>query len=178
MGNVLERSGIAEAFYETIHLWMGRLNGGLAIASVIVCTFMAAMVGVIAAGIVTMGIIALPAMLNRDYDKHMAAGSIMAGGGTGVTYPPQRNNDALFSCCQTVSGADVYGRDFSWLRPFRSILHLYSHKMCSTPENGSGFTTRSQGHLEGEICLTQRFNPARCPHCSGSRVYIHGACHA
>lgn len=88
MGNVLERSGVADALYRAISRWMGHVNGGLAIATVVICTFMAAMVGVVAAGVVTMAIIALPAMSKHKYNKSIAMGSVMAGGGLGTLIPP------------------------------------------------------------------------------------------
>jgi tripartite ATP-independent transporter DctM subunit len=88
MGNILERSGIAERLFRMMYLWMGPLRGGLAIGTVFICTAMGAMVGVIGAGIVTMGILALPSMLKRGYDKHMSMGAIMAGGSLGALIPP------------------------------------------------------------------------------------------
>ena len=88
MGNILERSGLAEALYRMIYIWMGSIRGGLAIGTILICTLMAAMVGVIGAGIVTMGIIALPSMLQHKYNKELAMGSIMAGGGLGALIPP------------------------------------------------------------------------------------------
>ncbi|MDX1800463.1 MAG: TRAP transporter large permease subunit, partial [Marinobacter sp.] len=68
--------------------WMGGLSGGLATATIIASTILAAMVGVIGAAVVTMGIIALPAMLKRGYDHQIALGSIMAGGTLGILIPP------------------------------------------------------------------------------------------
>jgi len=88
MGALLQRSGMADALYRSLHQWMGRLNGGLAIGTIIICTFMAAMMGIIGAGIVTMGILALPEMLKRGYDKKTAMGAVMAGGGLGSLIPP------------------------------------------------------------------------------------------
>ncbi|MCL0066334.1 TRAP transporter large permease subunit [Thermodesulfovibrionales bacterium] len=88
MGAVLERSGIAAALYEAIYQWMGRLRGGLAMATVVVCAILAAMVGIVGAGVVTMGIIALPEMLKRRYHKGMPLGSICAGGALGYLIPP------------------------------------------------------------------------------------------
>lgn len=88
MGALLQRSGLGQALYHSLHLWAGPLNGGLAIGSVIFCTLMAAMVGIIGAGIVTMGLIALPQMLKRGYDKNLAVGAIMAGGSLGSLIPP------------------------------------------------------------------------------------------
>jgi tripartite ATP-independent transporter DctM subunit len=67
---------------------MGGLSGGLAAATILASTILAAMVGVIGAAVVTMGIIALPAMLKRKYDHKIALGSIMAGGTLGILIPP------------------------------------------------------------------------------------------
>ena len=88
MANVLRFSGVAEDLYEAIYIWMGPLRGGLAIASIVACTIIAAMVGTVGAGVVVMGLIALPAMLDRRYNKRLACGSIMAGGSLGVLIPP------------------------------------------------------------------------------------------
>ena len=88
MALVLQSSGLADSMFRAIHVWAGRLRGGLAMGVVIVCTFMAAMVGVIGPGVMTMGTIALPAMLKRGYDKYMSLGVIMAGGALGMLIPP------------------------------------------------------------------------------------------
>jgi tripartite ATP-independent transporter DctM subunit len=88
MANVLERAGMIEELFDVIYKVLGGLKGGLAIATVIASTILAAMVGVIGACEVTMGIIALPAMLKRGYDQKMACGSILAGGTLGILIPP------------------------------------------------------------------------------------------
>jgi len=88
MAYVLERAGIAEDLYTAMHRWMGGLNGGLAAGTVLICTLFAAMSGVSAAGTVTMGIIALPNMLKRKYNKTIAIGCVMAGGALGPLIPP------------------------------------------------------------------------------------------
>jgi len=88
MACVLEKSGIIEELYELVYQWMGALKGGVASATVIACTLLAAMVGVIGASEVTMGVIALPQMLKRQYDKYIACGSILAGGTLGILIPP------------------------------------------------------------------------------------------
>ena len=88
MGHILERSGIGEALYSAIQKWMGPINGGLAMGTVLICTAIAAMVGVMGAGIVTAGVIAMPEMFNRKYDKQMVMGSIMSGGVLGTIIPP------------------------------------------------------------------------------------------
>ena len=88
MACVLEQAGIAEAIFRAAHVWAGQIRGGLAVAVIISCALMAAMVGVIGAEIVTMGVVALPAMLSRGYKKELALGCICAGGGLATLIPP------------------------------------------------------------------------------------------
>ena len=88
MANILARSGIADDFYEAMYRWMGPLRGGLAMGTVLICALIAAMSGVSAVGVVTMGTTALPAMLKRRYDKSIALGTILAGGALGQLIPP------------------------------------------------------------------------------------------
>ena len=88
MASMLERAGLIEEMFSVVYKWMGGLSGGLATATILASTLLAAMVGVIGAAVVTMGIIALPAMLKRGYDQKIALGSIMAGGTLGILIPP------------------------------------------------------------------------------------------
>jgi tripartite ATP-independent transporter DctM subunit len=88
MGNILQRSGVTEQLFNTVYIWFGRIRGGLAITTIIACTITAALVGVVGAEVVTFGIIALPAMLARKYDKNIALGCISAGGGLATLIPP------------------------------------------------------------------------------------------
>ncbi len=88
MASMLERAGLIEEMFDVVYKWMGGLHGGLAAATILASTLLAAMVGVIGAAVVTMGIIALPAMLKRHYDPQIALGSIMAGGTLGILIPP------------------------------------------------------------------------------------------
>lgn len=88
MASMLERAGLIEEMFDVVYKWMGGLNGGLAAATILASTILAAMVGVVGAAIVTMGIIALPAMLKRGYNQEIALGSIMAGGTLGILIPP------------------------------------------------------------------------------------------
>ena len=88
MANMLERSGIAEALYETMHRFVGGRRGGLAAGTVVICTIFAAMAGISGAATVSMGILALPAMLSRGYSKQLALGSVAAGGSLGILIPP------------------------------------------------------------------------------------------
>lgn len=88
MACVLERSGVADALYSAMHQWVGPLRGGLAMGTVLICTVIAAMSGVTTTGVVTMGLIALPIMLERGYDKSISIGPILAGGALGILIPP------------------------------------------------------------------------------------------
>jgi len=88
IGSILQRTGIAEDMFRAIHLWLGRVRGGLAMGVVVICTIFAAIVGVSGVATVTMGLIALPAMLNRGYNKQIALGTIAAGGALGILIPP------------------------------------------------------------------------------------------
>ncbi len=88
MGGMLERSGIAKRMYESLYVCFGNFRGGLAIVSILIGTIMAACIGVIAASISMLALVALPVMIQRGYDKGLAAGSICAGGTLGILIPP------------------------------------------------------------------------------------------
>ena len=88
MGSMLERSGITERLYDVLYMWLGGLRGGLAITTVLIGTIMAACVGIIAASITMLTLVALPSMLTRGYNKSLATGSICAGGTLGILIPP------------------------------------------------------------------------------------------
>ena len=88
MAAVLEKAGIIEELFDVIYKWLGSVKGGLASATVVACTLLAAMVGVVGATEVTMGMIALPAMLRRGYEPKLACGALLAGGTLGILIPP------------------------------------------------------------------------------------------
>jgi len=88
MACILQRSGVIEDLYQAMELWFGRLRGGLAIGTVIICVIMAAMTGVVGAAVTAMGILALPEMLRRGYKPELALGTICASGTLGILIPP------------------------------------------------------------------------------------------
>lgn len=88
MGNIMERSGASEKLFGAIYILSGRLRGGLAVATTILATIFAACTGVVGASVVTMGVLSLPAMLKRGYDKYLVSGLICAAGCLGVLIPP------------------------------------------------------------------------------------------
>lgn len=88
MGVIIEKSGIAGRLFDAMYVLLGGLRGGLAMATVVACTIFAAATGVVGATVVTMGILAMPAMMKYKYDKPLACGSICAGGALGILIPP------------------------------------------------------------------------------------------
>ncbi len=88
MGLILERSGMAEDLLDTIGQLFGPLRGGLAIAVVCVGALLAATTGVVAASVISMGLISLPIMLRYGYDRRLASGVIAASGTLAQIIPP------------------------------------------------------------------------------------------
>lgn len=88
MGVVLQHSGITKDLYQNLYEALGRLKGGLAIVTIIFGTILAACLGVIAASVTILTLIALSPMITRGYDKSIAAGTIVATGTLGILIPP------------------------------------------------------------------------------------------
>jgi tripartite ATP-independent transporter DctM subunit len=88
MGIMVEKSGAAEKLYDGILMTFGGVRGGLAIGTILMGTVLAACVGVVAASVTTMALIAAPTMLKRGYQKELTAGCICAGGTLGILIPP------------------------------------------------------------------------------------------
>ena len=88
MASLLERSGIAKDMYDALNIALGKLRGGVAVVTTVMAVVMAAMSGIIGGEIVLLGLVALPQMLRLGYDKHLAIGTICAGGSLGTMIPP------------------------------------------------------------------------------------------
>ncbi len=88
MANQLKFSGIGDDLYEMVYRWIGRVRGGLAIGTIVICAIFAAMAGISSVATISMGLIALPSMFSRGYHKDLAVGSIAAGGALGILIPP------------------------------------------------------------------------------------------
>ena len=88
MGYILHESGIANDLFDAVYMWAGGIKGALGMGTVAICAIMAAMVGISGAATLSMGVIAVPAMLNRSYDKKIAIGLVQAGGALGFLIPP------------------------------------------------------------------------------------------
>ncbi|MFZ1232414.1 MAG: TRAP transporter large permease subunit [Thiofilum sp.] len=88
MGLILERSGMAEDLLETIGQVFGAVRGGLVFAVILVGSLLAATTGVVAASVISMGLISLPIMMRYGYDRGLASGAIVASGTLAQIVPP------------------------------------------------------------------------------------------
>lgn len=88
MAAMLQKSRIADDLYDTMQKFMGGIRGGLAIGTILICTLFSAMAGISGAATIAMGMVAIPAMFSRGYNRHMTLGSIAAGGSLGILIPP------------------------------------------------------------------------------------------
>lgn len=88
MGYVLAESGIADDLYRALHVWFGRVRGGLAIGTIVLMVIISAMNGLSVAGMAIGATIALPEMLRRGYDKLLISGVVQGGSSLGILVPP------------------------------------------------------------------------------------------
>ncbi|WP_085992183.1 TRAP transporter large permease [Oceanobacillus senegalensis] len=88
MANLMSASKIVDRLFESLRLLIGGINGGLAIAVIIVSTVFAATTGVVGASVVTMGLVSIPVLLKYGYDSKLATGVVAAGGTLGILIPP------------------------------------------------------------------------------------------
>ena len=91
MSILLEKSDIISDLFKSIYHWSGSLRGGLAITVIVVGAIIGAISGVVAAGVIGLGLIALPQMMKYKYNEKLSLGSIMAGGTLGQLIPPSLN---------------------------------------------------------------------------------------
>ncbi|HFC05349.1 MAG TPA: TRAP transporter large permease subunit [Rhizobiales bacterium] len=88
MGTMLERSGIARDLLNCLQVLLRRVPGGLALSVTLMGTILAATTGIIGASVVMMSLLALPVMIDANYDKRLATGTIAASGTLGILIPP------------------------------------------------------------------------------------------
>lgn len=88
MGTMMQTSGVAERAFDVLHKWMGGMNGGLAVATLLLAMLFAATTGVVGASETAIGLLAVPAMLNARYSQSLASGCVCAGGTLGILIPP------------------------------------------------------------------------------------------
>ena len=88
MGTMMQTSGVAERAFKILNKWMSGINGGLALATVILAMLFAATTGVVGASETAIGLLAVPSMLKANYSKSLASGCVCAGGTLGILIPP------------------------------------------------------------------------------------------
>ena len=88
MAQLLDRSKVSDALFESLYVVLGSVKGGLGLAVVVVCTVFAATTGIIGASVVAMGLLATPALMSKGYQKELTAGIICASGTLGILIPP------------------------------------------------------------------------------------------
>jgi len=88
MAVIIANTGIGSSLFNSAHAWLGQLRGGLAMASILACAGLAAIMGDSVAEVVTMSKVAVPEMKKHKYDSELASGSVAAGGTLGILIPP------------------------------------------------------------------------------------------
>jgi len=112
MAYILQKTNVVEDLYDAFFKWSGGLHGGLAIATIIVGAVMGAVSGVVAAGVIGLGLIGLPQMLRHGYNKRMALGCVLGGGTLGQLIPPSTNM-VLYGCVTGVSIGGLFAGGLS-----------------------------------------------------------------
>jgi len=151
MAMILERSGVANDLYDMMYLWFGPVRGGLAIGTLVICAIFSAMCGISGAAVVTMGTIALPSMLRRNYDKLMAVGCINSGGGWGILIPPS----VIMILYALISGESVGKLFAGGVFPGLLLLVLVSSyiliRCLIQPHLGPALPREERGHWKRKL---------------------------
>ncbi|WP_417583301.1 TRAP transporter large permease [Nitrincola sp.] len=111
MAGLLDRSGMARDLFNSMRVFSGRLPGGVAVQTLVVAFFLAAISGIIGGEIVLLGVLALPQMLRLGYDKRIAIGVVCAGGSLGTMVPPSIVL-IIYGLISSVSIADLFKAAF------------------------------------------------------------------
>lgn len=130
MANILERSGVAEDLFDAMSMIGNRLPGGVAVQTTLVSVVMAAMTGIMGGEIVMLGLIALPQMLRLGYDKHLAMGTICAGGSLATLIPPSVIM-IIYGLTANVSISDLFLGGFLPGLLLASLYIIYIMIRCS-----------------------------------------------
>lgn len=146
MGVILEKSGIAEALLETMGRLFGRVRGGLAISVVVVGALLAATTGVVGASVVTLAVIALPAMLKHGYAPTLAGGTIAASGTLGQIIPPSIILILLGDVIGVPVGQLFMGAAIPGMMLVVAYILYISYVAWQHPEQAPAITTDPNNH--------------------------------
>ena len=145
MAAVLQFSGIASSLYRTMHMWMGPLRGGLAIGTIFICTIIDALSGIGATATSTMGLIALPEMRKRGYNKNMIVGAITVGGALGPLIPPSVLMIIVGGYAQLSVGKLFMGGVFPGLMISLGYCIYIGIRCAFRPQDGPAMEKEDQG---------------------------------
>ncbi len=134
MGLILERSGMAEDLLDTIGQLFGTVRGGLAYAVIFVGALLAATTGVVAASVISMGLISLPIMLRYGYDRRLAAGTIAAAGTLAQIIPPSPRAHRAGRPARPLGRRHVQGRPAPGRPARRALRALCVHHVDDLAE--------------------------------------------
>ncbi|MBM7587255.1 tripartite ATP-independent transporter DctM subunit [Bacillus pakistanensis] len=125
MSVLLEKTNIIADLFDSVYKWSGGLRGGLAIAAIVVGAIIGAISGVVAAGVIGLGLIALPQMMKYKYNENLSLGSIMAGGTLGQIIPPSLNM-VVYGAITGVSVSSLFaaGLGAGFLLIFLFIIYI------------------------------------------------------
>jgi tripartite ATP-independent transporter DctM subunit len=138
MGALLERSGIARLLFDAIRLFLGRLPGGLALTTTVMCAIFAASAGVVGAVEIVVGLMAVPAMMKAGYKKDLTAGTVCAGGSLGTMIPPSIVV-VIYASLADVSIGDMYAGMIIPAGAMVALFLLYILLRCALdPSSGPG----------------------------------------
>jgi tripartite ATP-independent transporter DctM subunit len=160
MAAMLERAGLIEELFDVIYKILGGIRGGLATAAIVASTILAATVGVVGATEITMGLIALPAMLKRKYNAEMACGAILAGGTLGILIPPSIMAILYAVVAAQSVGELLIGSVFPGLL-LSGLYILYVTVLCTIrPEYGPSLPKEERIGFVEKIRITKGIFPA------------------
>jgi len=148
MAQILDASGIAERLFETMHIVMGRIRGGLGIAVILASTVFAATAGVVGATEVSIGLLAIPALMKVRYNISLVAGTICAGGTLGILIPPSIML-VVYGSLTSISVGWLYAAAFGPGFLLAALYVLYIAVLCGIkPEYGPPETESRHSALE------------------------------
>ena len=143
MGFILHESRIAKDLFDTVYIWSGRIRGALGIGTILICALMAAMLGVSSATVLSMGIIAVPAMLERKYNRSLAVGIVQAGGALGFLIPPSTMM-VMYSFLTGVSVGKLFAGGIIPGLILAILYSIYIRILCRSEERRVGKECRSR----------------------------------
>lgn len=154
MASLLDRTNIAKDLYNSMQFFGGRVRGGVAVQTLVVAVFLAAMSGIIGGETVLLGMLALPQMLRLGYDKKLAIGTVCAGGSLGTMVPPSIVL-IIYGLTANVSIGDLFTAAIVPALMLASFYLLYilirCHLQPSLAPSATGFDLEEAGGMKKVI---------------------------